>query len=195
MGFCDKVRVDRVIADEIFYIQDLQEDTPIGEIVIPEGSEIGGTVTVTVLECEPIVDIDEDEEIDEIRARITFMIQKELDIETPEEDVIPLEFGFRLETEVTFRKVIPTELLEIDPDLLEDLRCHIVFVNGTDEVTLEATELDDEGLIEEQATFTEDLIIQLKLKLVQERQLVLALCPDRQQTDITVQPTPDLNAG
>lgn len=180
MGFCDKFKVDRVICDEIFYVEDDEFDVPIGEIVVPEGSVIGGTVTVTVLDCAPIVDIDEDE----LRANVVFMIQKELSIDTdpddPEAPIIPLEFGFRLEREVTYRKCIPSQLAEIDPGLLENLRCHIIHVQGTDEVNL--TPSSDPQT--KDATFDEFLTVQLKLKLVQERQMALSLCPGNQQVDI-----------
>lgn len=188
MGFCEKVKVDRVICDEIFYIQDLEEDVPIGEIVVPPGSTIEGTVTVTVLECDPIVDLDEDT----LSALLTFMIQKELTILTPDADEIPLEFGFRLEEVVEFRKCFPNELLAIDPDLLEDLECQIIFVSGTDEVELTPSTFDQEAnAFLKDATFTEDLVIQIKIKLVQERQLVLALCPPRHQDEITVTEVPE----
>ena len=50
MGFCEKIKVPRVIADEIFYIEDDEFDIPVGEIRVPPGSTIDGTVTVTVLE-------------------------------------------------------------------------------------------------------------------------------------------------
>lgn len=185
MGFCDKFKVDRVICDEIFYVEDDEFDVPIGEIIVPDTSVLGGDVTVTVLDCTPIIDI----ENNELRNNIVFMIQKELTIDTDPEDPeaaeIPLEFGFRLEREVTYRKCTPNQLAEIDLDLLENLRCEIISITGTDEVTLTPSSEDpDTGQLLKDATFDEFLTVQIKIKLIQERQMALSLCPGTQQVEI-----------
>ena len=64
------------------------------------------------------------------------MVQKELTITTPDESLIPLEFGMRLQRSLEFRKSFPSVLEAIDPDLLVGLECHIVRIAGTDVVTL-----------------------------------------------------------
>ena len=183
MGFCEKIKVPRVICDEIFYIEDDEFNIPIGEIRVPPGSTIAGTVTVTVLECDPRIDF----LLNRIFADVVFMVQKELTITTPEEELIPLEFGFRLERELEYRKCFPLELEAIDPDFLVDLECQVIYVTGTDVVTLTPSTVDPEtGELLKDATFDEELTIQLKLKLVQERQLIMALCDPRHGVNINV---------
>lgn len=179
---CEKVKVDRVICDEIFYLEDDEFDIPIGEIVVPTGSTIAGTVTVTVLQCEPTVDFD----IDLLFADVVLMVQKELQITTPDAGLIPLEFGFRLERRVAFRKSFPLEMETIDPDLLVDLECHIVNIAGTDIVTLRPSTSDTA----KDATFDEELTIMIKIKLIQERQLIMQTCSPRHQVDIDVVAVP-----
>ena len=183
MGFCEKIKVPRVIADEIFYIEDDEFNIPIGEIRVPPGSTIDGVVTVTVLECDPRIDLI----LNRIFADVVFMIQKELTITTPGGELIPLEFGFRLERTIEYRKLFPLELEAIDPDFLLDLECYVVFVTGSDIVTLTPSTVDPEtGELFKDATFDEELTIQLKLKLVQERQLIMALCDPRHGVNINV---------
>lgn len=183
MGFCEKIKVPRVIADEIFYIEDDEFNIPIGEIRVPPGSTIDGTVTVTVLECDPRIDLN----LNRIFTDVVFMIQKELTITTPGGELIPLEFGFRLERTLEYRKLFPLELQAIDPDFLLDLECYVVFVQGTDLVTLTPSTVDPiTGQLLKDATFDEELTIQLKLKLVQERQLIMALCDPRHGVNINV---------
>ena len=183
---CEKVKVDRVICDEIFYVEDDEFDIPIGEIRVPTGSTIDGVVTVTVTECDPRVDF----ELNRLFADVVFMIQKELTITTPDQTLIPLEFGFRLERSLEFRKCFPFELEAIDPDLLVDLECHIVRIAGTDNVTLNPSTRDPEtGEFLKDATFDEELTILVKIKLIQERQLILQACSPRHQVDIEVATT------
>lgn len=183
MGFCEKIEVPRVICDEILYIEDDEFNIPIGEIRVPPGSVIDGTVTVTVLECDPRIDL----QLNRIFADVVFMIQKDLTITTPEPELIPLEFGFRLERTVEYRKCLPLELEAINPDFLVDLECHVVFVTGTDVVTLTPSTIDPvTGELLKDATFDEELTIQLKLKLVQERQLIMGLCDPRHGVNINI---------
>lgn len=180
---CEKVKVDRVICDEIFYVEDDEFAIPIGEIRVPPGSIIDGVVTVTVLECDPRVDFT----LNRLFADLTFMVQKELTITTPDQTLIPLEFGFRLERSLEFRKCFPLELQAIDPDLLVGLECHIVRIAGTDNVTLRPSTVNPEtGELLKDATFDEELTILVKIKLIQERQLILEACSPRHQVDIAV---------
>lgn len=192
---CEKVKVDGVICDEIFYLEHDEFNIPPGEIQVPPGSIIDGVVTVTVLSCEPIVDFIENS----LLARIVLMVQKELAVIEPSgqvgnstvipipPEVIPLEFGFRLERTVAFRKVFPVDLANIDPDLLNDLQCHVVYIAGTDVVTLHPSSTNSTtGLLNKDATFDEELTVQLKLKLVQERQLILQSCTPRHSVNIPV---------
>ncbi len=183
MAFCDKILVPQVMCDEIFYIEDDEFDIPIGEIRVPPDSVISGVVTVTVLVAVPRVDLT----VNRIFVDLVFLIQKELAITTPADELIPLEFGFRLERTVEYRKCFPLELAAIDPDFLVGLESHVVFVEGVDVVTLTPSTVDPiTGLLLKDATFDEELTIQLKLKLVQDRQLVMGLCNPRHSVDIGV---------
>lgn len=180
---CEKVKVDRVICDEIFYVEDDEFAIPVGEIRVPTGSTIAGVVTVTVLNCVPIVDL----VANRLFADLTFMVQKELTITTPDGTLIPLEFGFRLERILEFRKCFPGDLEFINPDLLVGLECHIVRISGTDNVTLHPSTLDPvTGLFLKDATFDEELTLLVKIKLIQERQLILQTCSPRHQVDVAV---------
>jgi len=189
MNLCEKIKTDRVVCDEIFYVED-EETIPVGEIRVP-GGDLSGTVTVTVVNCDPVIDM----ENNELSALVTFMVQKELEINT-EEEILPLEFGFRFERELTYRKCTPAELMEIDPELLENLKCDIISVAGTDEVELTPSTTDpDTGLLNKDASISEDLNIRIKIKLVQEKQLFLSTCPANQQSSIDVTPvSPVTNA-
>ena len=186
MAFCEKILVPRVRCDESFYIEDIEFAIPVGEIPVPPGSEISGVVTVTVLECNPRIDL----ELNAIFADLVFMIQKELVIEPPEGEglPIPLEFGFRFDSTVQFRKCTPLEMQAINPDFLEDVVCHVVYVFGLDEVTVNPSTVDPvTGELLNDATIDEELTIQIKLKLLQDRQLIMSLCDPTQGVDIDIE--------
>ena len=187
MGFCDKFKVKRVICDEIFYVSHIEEDVVIGDVEIPDDGVINGEVTVTVLDCNPVLVTNEQGEITDIQAEIVVMIQKELTITGTDEQgqsvELPLEFAERQLFTLDFRKCDPAVLNDIDPDLLNDLECQVIWVNGMDDITLD----QDAG------TFDEELTIIVKLKLVQERQLHLALCPAKNQFEIDV--TSEINGN
>lgn len=189
MSYCDKFKLSRVICDEIFYIEDDEFDIAIGEIQVPPGSTIDGTVSVTVVRCIPRVDLI----LNRFFADVVFFVQKELTITTPGGELIPLEFGFRLERTIEYRKCFPVELEAIDPDFLLDLECHVVRITGTDLVTLHPSTVDPvtEQLLKD-ATFDEELTIMLKLKLIQERQLIMSLCNSRQGVDIPISTPPTI---
>ncbi|NLK08389.1 MAG: hypothetical protein GX316_06770 [Firmicutes bacterium] len=183
MVFCEKLLVPRVISDEIFYLEDDEFAIPIGEIPVPPDSTIDGVVTVSVLQCTPRVDL----ALNEIFVDVVFMIQKELTITTPEGSLIPLEFGFRLERTVGYRKVLPLELEAINPDYLLDLECHILYVTGTDVVTLHPSTIDPvTGALLNDATCDEELTIQMKLMLIQDRQMTVSGCDPRHRVDIGI---------
>lgn len=173
---CDKFEVERVICDELFYIEDNEIDIPVGEIVIPDESIIGGTVDVTILDCEPIVDTLEDE----FRIKLSFMVQKELIITTPEEEEIALEFGAPLSRELTYRKCIPS-LIGIPAEKLNNISCQIISVTGQDKISLDTGEPGKKD-----ATFTEELTIAIKVKVVQKKDEFIPLCPKRQQINIEI---------
>ncbi len=173
MGLCERVFVDKVICDECFTIQGIDTGAPVGDIPVPSGSNISGTVDVAVLQCTPQVDLMDNV----IRAELVFMIQQELTITTPDQDRIPLEYAFRATQMVTFEDCNPCELLATDPDLLDDLECRVLCVKGQNRVTLHPSDPPSAT----NASFDGNLIIKLKLKLVQQRQLTVALCRPRKR--------------
>ena len=60
-------------------------------------------------------------------------------------------------------------------------------MNGTDVVTLTPSTIDPvTGELLKDASFDEELTVQLKLLLVQDRQLIMSLCDPRRGVDITV---------
>lgn len=173
MGLCERIFVDKVVCDERFTILGIDTGANIGEIPVSPGSSISGTVDVAVLQCTPQVDMINNV----IRAELVFMIQQELTITTPEQNSIPLEFAFRVTRTVTFEDCNPCELLRIDLDLARDLECRVLYVNGKNSVTLHPSDPPSAF----NAWFDGNLTIKIKLKLVQQRQLTVALCSPRKR--------------
>ena len=173
---CDKFEVESVICDELFYIEDDEIDIPIGEIIIPEDSLIEGTVSVTILDCEPIIDT----EADQFRVKLNFMVQKELTIITPDDEEIQLEFGSPLSRELVYRKCVPS-LIGIPAEELNNIVCRIISVAGSDEISLDTGEPG-----EKDATFTEELTIAAKIKIIQRKDEIIPLCPQKQRITIDV---------
>lgn len=204
MGFCEKVKVDRVFCDEIFFIEDDEvqatgTEVPIGEVPVPSGSQIFGDVTVTVLNCDLEVEpVEEDQVIDVFRVNLELMVQKELGIDRPDDlETIPLEFGFRIFRTFDYRKCRPSQIREIFGDteaeeIFEQLRCQIVFVDANDRIAL-TPGTDEVDPPFKNAFFEEELDITVKMKLVQEVQLALAMCPGTNQ--VTTPAVVDLNGN
>lgn len=172
MPRCEKIKTDKVICDEIFFLRHEENDVPINFVEdIPVGSTIGGTVQVALSKCDVIVDDINDLFI----VDLLFIVQKELTITLPDETEIPLEFVERVPFEVDFRKCRPSnlEILDITPD---QLSCHIVRISGNDVITMN-TDND---------TFSEVLDIEIKIKILAEIQEFLALCPNNNLVEISV---------
>jgi hypothetical protein len=168
VGFCEKLVSDVVVCDEIFYFEHDEIDVPLG-FDAPTGSVLSGTVTVTVSQCD--IDVVEDDLV----ATVLFIVQKELLLTTPAGDEFPLEFVERLQFVEAFRKCDASvlELLGLEP---EQLRCHIVRTSGFDTITLD-TDND---------TFSEELTIELKLKITAELQQFFKLCSPRNTANISI---------
>lgn len=169
MGFCEKIKTDVVVCDEIFYFEHEEIDVPLG-FDAPPGSVLSGVVTVTLSECDVFI-VGEGT----FAADVLFIVQKELILVTPDGTEFPLEFVERLRYVETFRKCDAT-VLEILGLLPEQLRCQIVYTSGRDTLTLN-TDTD---------TFSEDLTIELKVKVTAEVQQFMRLCSPRHTVDINV---------
>ncbi len=166
MGRVEKIKVDRVICDEIFYVSATKEAV---EFTLPHGTVLGdapviqGTVTAGVLECELI----EDEE--QIIASVVFMVQEEIVIIPggvgAEGDPIELEYGFRLLEELPFQKCqIPEGLT------LNDLRCQIFRLEVDGRIdNLQSTE--DPTIV----LFDNIVEIMVKIKVVEEIQTFVSV--------------------
>lgn len=164
MALHEKTMVPHVLCDEIFSIEDEEFAVPIGKIKVPANSSIEGIVTLTVLECTPKIDLI----LNAILVNVVCMVQKELTIITPAGTLIPLEFGFRLEKTVKFNKCIPMEIQAIDPDFFGGVECYVVFVTGTDRITLHPSTMNPiTGKLSNDACLDKQLAIQLRLKLIE----------------------------
>jgi hypothetical protein len=174
VGLCERVFVDRVVCEDCFTIRGIDTGAEIGGIPVPPGSAISGTVEVGLLRCTPQVDLVENT----IRAELVFMVQQELTIIRPDQERIPLEYAFQASRTVTFEDCTPCELLERDADILEDLECRVLQIQGKNRVTLNPSNPPTAA----NASFDGQLTIKLKLKLVQQKQLTVALCSPRKRT-------------
>jgi hypothetical protein len=169
VGFCEKITTDVVVCDEIFYFEHDEINVPLG-FDAPPGSVLSGVVTVTLSECDVFI-VGEGTLV----ADVLFIVQKELLLTTPAGDVFPLEFVERLRFVEPFRKCGAgvLELLNLQP---EQLRCQIVRTAGRDTITLD-TDND---------TLSEELTIELKIKVTSEVQQFIKLCPPRHTVDIPI---------
>ena len=165
MGRVEKIKVDRVICDEIFYVSATKEEV---EFNLPQSTSLGdapviqGTVTVGILECDLI------EEEEQVVASVVFMVQEEIMV-TPggdgaEGDPIELEYGFRLLKELPFQKCQIPEGLS-----LNDIRCQIfrLEVDGR----IDNLQLTEDPTI---ASFDNIIEIMVKIKVVEEIQTFVA---------------------
>lgn len=169
MSACEKIKTDVVVCDEIFYFDHEEIDVPLG-FDAPAGSVLEGVVTVTLSACDVSIGLG-----GEFIANVLFIVQKELLLTTPDGTEFPLEFVERIAYEGEFRKcsVDVLDILNLDP---EQLRCYIVRTAGTDVITLN-TDND---------TFSENLTIELKVKIVAEVQQFMSLCSSRNSVDIPI---------
>lgn len=169
MSFCEKIRTDVVICDEIFYFDHVEIDVPLG-FNAPIGSTLAGTVTVTLAECDVIIGVD-----GVFWLEALFIVQKELLLTTPTGEIFPLEFTERIAFTEPYRKCDAgvLDILQLTP---EQLRCHIVYTAARDNLFLD----------NENDTFSEELTIELKAKIIAEKQVFMRLCPARHTVDIPI---------
>lgn len=146
----------------------METKVPLG-FDVPPGSELSGVVTITLISCD-VCAVDS-----YLLADLVFLVQKELILTTPTEEEFPLEFLERLSYVVPFRKcaVRDIDLLGLS---LDQLRCYVLYTSGSDTITLNP----------DNDTFSEDLTIEIKLKITAEVQEFLTLCPRHHTTDSTV---------
>ena len=169
MGLCVRALVNQVLCEETFPVNRLDTNIPIGAIVVPPGSTMEGQTYVHVLECEPVVDVEEDQ----ITVRIVVIVQEELTITTPLGLDYPLEFAFRTQEILPFSDCHPSQLNLTDEELLEELECRVTRLSGTNEMILYPSNPPSS----KNASFDQLLELEIHVELLQESQLMIALCP------------------
>lgn len=165
MSRLEKLKVQKVWGDEIFYaaqtIEDITVTAPSG-VTFTEDSTIIGEATVAVTNCEL------SEDAGAITAAVEFMVQEELTVQigdAPGPDDFELEYAFRFNEQFTFQKTaIPAETN------LEDLHCQVFRFEGT--VGLVNVDLPN-GLSE--GSFDNAVNTMTKLKVIEEIQAFVAL--------------------
>lgn len=169
MSSCEKIRTDVVICDEIFYFDHVEIDVPLG-FDAPAGSTLAGTVTVTLASGDVFIGSD-----DMFWLEAMFMVQKELLLTTPDDETFPLEFMERMVFLEPYRKCDATvlDILDLTP---EQLSCHIVYTGARDTLILNT----------DTNTFSEELTIELKAKILAEEQIFVRLCSARRSVDIPI---------
>lgn len=155
------VLADRILADEVFTCCENSDCCDIG-IAIPPCSVLTGTVTVTVLECMPVLCGPKQP----IQVNITLLIQKELKITEPNGRTIPLEFTFHKKCCQTFSLA---KLDGIDP---KRIRCIVSAIPKVcPRFNLICRNKDFDG----HATIAEELEVFLEIKLVVSEPLKIKL--------------------
>ena len=126
----EKVYIDKVWADEIFYASETIENVlvtaPAG-VVFSAASTITGEATVAVISCELSETI-----AGVVTATVEFMVQEDLTVQigaAPGPDDFPLEYAFRYDSDFTFQKLT----LPADIDI-ENLACQVFRFQGTVEI-------------------------------------------------------------
>lgn len=157
MGLCTKALINQVLCEETVTLTRFDQNVPIGSIPIPRGSNLSGKTIVSLLDCVPML---KDEELG---LQISFFIQEELFITTPQGARFPIEFGFRFQDFVGLQNCTTVIGLQ---EILDELDCRVVSISGRNELTLH----DDR-------TFDQCLELTIELKLLLESQLQIALCP------------------
>ena len=162
MGFCQLIRVDRVLYDEIIFCID-EETIPINEEVTPGSSidEENSKVQVTILNCSPVI---EDNHITSVTGLLHII--KDVIITRPDLPDLVLEYSFNKEFTCPLSKI--EDAFIADEDVSKAV-CRIAYITSYDEMTLSpGTE----------PSFTERLVASIKIKLVVPyEQLFVGTCP------------------
>ncbi len=157
MGLCTQALINQVLCEETVTLTRIDRNVPIDNISIPLGSEISGQTWINVLDCNVI------RQNGQLGLTIALFIQEELQIVTPQGEIIPLEFGFRFQD---FAPLLNCATLINLETVLDELDCRVTSVSGENIVTLN-----------ENQTFNQSLKITVNLKVLLESQLKIALCP------------------
>lgn len=169
MGMMEKLKVDRVWCDEIFYRNEEKNDI---QFRGPAGTALGANPTITgeattaVLSCE-LRFVEEEDQPLQTFADVEIMVQEELTV-IPEGqgDPFDLEYAFRFRfDDLAFQKC------QLDGAELERLKCQIFRLES--DVMLENVQVPDAtGNV---GTFNNVVRLMLKIKVDEEVQTFVAL--------------------
>ncbi len=190
MGHCQKIKTERVLADQIFIVSDQfpEEACPLQfaadnptELEVND-PQIGGTLLVTVTNCQLLTPVLPD---DPLQVEVTLMYQKELCVTGGEETqfappglVAPfsLEFKFEETYLLTFC-LSQNDLTDLGVNF-EDIECQLYkIVDVLDDFSWTCGEIDAYGEIATPAEINQTVTSFIKIKLVSEEQVIVALCP------------------
>lgn len=171
MGLCQRIKTDRVLYDERVFLTESEPAIPLG-IVPARGSFIvvgESSVDVAVVECDLVR---RDDTI--TGATITLFIDKNIVVRQPDTmPSIPFEFSFQRTFPVSLAKIFEAS---IDPADVARARCQIFDLTATDTLALS----------DDRRTLSETLLVAVKLKIVVEDQILVALCPENMSTLATL---------
>ncbi|WMJ83901.1 hypothetical protein ACS3UN_12485 [Oscillospiraceae bacterium LTW-04] len=178
----EKVYIDKVWADEIFYASETIEDVvitaPAGVTFSASSQIIGDNATVAVVSCEL------SESYGQVTAHVEFIVQEDFTVQigsAPHPDIdFKLEYEFRFDSDFTYQKLT----LPDDVDI-ENLHCKVFRFQG-------AVELQNVSLPEGQSvgSFDNFVTTMTKLKALEAIQTFVALgaAPYVKTAPITIAP-------
>lgn len=192
MGLCQKIKTERVLADQIFMVFDKFDDETCDLTFAASGTgvnapQISGTLLVTVTDCQLLPQVSPD---DPLQVDVTLMFQKELCVTGTDQTVFapqglrpPFTLEFKFETchTLTFCNITQNDLDCLGVNI-EDIECELFkIVDVIDEFIWECGVVgrDEEGqlIVEVPAQIQQKVITTLKIKLSTLEQIIVALCP------------------
>ncbi len=185
MGHCQKIRTERVLADQIFIVSDQfpEEACPL-QFAAAGDANISGTLLVTVTNCQLLTPL---LPTDPLQVELTLMYQKELCVTAGPEGAVfappglvapfSLEFKFEETYLLTFC-LTQNDLTDLGIDF-EDVECELFkIVDVLDNFSWTCGTIDPyTGEIIDPAEITQIVTTFAKIKLVIEEQVIVALCP------------------
>lgn len=187
MGHCQKIRTERVLADQIFIISDQFPEQACPLQFAAEGdANISGTLLVTVTNCQLLTPL---LPTDPLQVELTLMYQKELCVTAgPGETTFAppgllapfsLEFKFEETYQLTFC-LTQSDLTDLGVDLA-GVECELArIVDVTDDFSWTCGTIDAyTGEIVDPADIIQIVTTFVKIKLLAEEQIIVALCPTK----------------
>lgn len=190
MGHCQKIKTERVLADQIFIVSDQfpEEACPLQFAVENttgydvDQPQIGGTLLVTVTNCQLLTPTAPD---DPLQIELTLMYQKELCVTggdgtqfAPPGLVAPFSLEFKFEETYLLTFCLSQNDLTDLGVKFEDIECQLFkIVDVLDDFSWICGSIDSYGEIETPAEINQTVTTFIKIKLVSEEQIIVALCP------------------